>query len=238
MRVLLAERSTVTARFIANALRLEGLAVDVVRTVAQTRVMRDDVDYDGLLLDRELPDGDSLDLVRELRAEGDTVAVVLMSDRGGADDRIEGLEDGADEYLAKPVDVKELVLRVRKVLLAVTTAKREVIPPPEVVGRVSLARHLQAVEVDGEPVKLSSTQYCLVEYLFTNRDREISAEELLAECWDRNLPPEGNPLPPQITRVRNAMRGALKLMSVRRHTYAVTVEGEDEVEGGSDRGQK
>lgn len=214
-------------RKVATRLRSEGYAVDVVHELDEARTRRWDVDYDGLLLDRDLDDGDALDLVSELRQADDAVPILVMSGRGSSADRLLGLQVGADDYLAKPVDADELLLRLRKILIRSTGRPQSDTAPVEVIGRLGLARDIQEAYLDGKPVTLSATQYCLVEYLLTNRRREVTAEDLLGHCWDEHLPSTSRPLPPQLTRVRAAFKGALVLELVRYRTYRVWVEGEE-----------
>lgn len=207
----------------ARRLRHDGFAVDEVGTLAEVRTAAFDVEYDCLVLDRHVPDGDSLDLVPELVAAPHQAPVVLVSANGDADARVEGLACGADDYLAKPVRLDELALRVGKVVgrrHAVTRAPARVVELGPV--RVDLAR--REVTRDGVPVHLSPIQYSVFEQLVTNRHRMVGTEELLEHCWDGSRDPFSNPLHTQVTRLRKIFRGALRIASVRGAGYRLEIE--------------
>lgn len=223
MRVLLLEDCKRLSGAYARRLRHDGFAVDEVATLAEVRLAVGDVDYDCLVLDRHVPDGDSLDLVPELAAGARPGPVVLVSANGDADARIDGLTRGADDYLAKPVRLDELALRVGKVV-----ARRQALvtlrPPVVELGvvRVDLAR--REVTRDGVPVHLSPIQYSVFEQLVINPHRMVSTEELLEHCWDGRRDPFSNPLHTQVTRLRKIFRGALCIASVRGAGYRLEVE--------------
>ncbi len=219
MRVLVLEDDRRLCEAYARRLRIEGYAVDEVDTLGRARDALVDVTYDCLLLDRLVPDGDSLELVAELRRQPQRPWLMVLSALGDTDQRVEGFEVGADDYLPKPVRLDELALRIRRLVLR----PRSAVPGPLPVGRVTLDRARREVLLDGERVHVTPTQYAVMEYLATHRDRMVPTEELLAQCWDRNRDLFANPVHSQITRLRKLFRGALEIESVRGSGYAIRV---------------
>src|SRR5699024_974738 len=117
MRILVLEDDRRLGRGIADRLRKDAYAVDLVVTLAEAQEAYRTYDYDLLILDRKVPGGDGLELAEEAREAGDQVPVLVLSGLGSSSDRIEGLMRGADDYLSKPVRLEELVLRVSKLLV-------------------------------------------------------------------------------------------------------------------------
>lgn len=224
MRVLVLEDDARLATAYTRRLRSEGMAVDEVRTLAETRRALIDTDYDCLVLDRFVPDGDSLELVAELDGQLPHPPVVLVSSAGGGDQRVDGLEAGADDYLAKPVRLAELALRVRRV-----TVRHSGIGACGRIrlGRVTLDPAHSAVTLDGEEVALTRIQYSVFEQMVAHRHRLVTIQELLDHCWDSRRDLFSNPLHSQITRLRKAFRGALGFKSVHSMGYVLEVRGPD-----------
>jgi len=225
-RVLLLEDESGLAHAFARRLRVDGFAVDAVATLAAVRTAVVDVAYDCLVLDRHVGDGDSLELLAELTGAEHRVAVVMVSDDGDADARIQGLSEGADDYMTKPVRLDELALRVGKVM-----ARRDRSPraPGLVVdiGSVRVDRSRRQVTRDGEPVHLSPIQYSVFELLVRHRDRMLTTEEVLERCWDGRRDPFSNPLHTQVSRLRKTFEGALRIIAVRGAGYRVELDSED-----------
>lgn len=219
MRLLLLEDDVKLRRSIRGCLRADGYAVDDVGTLGEAHGNLREAPYDGLVLDRLVPDGDSLDLVAELAASPDPPATLVMSGLGSTDDRVRGLEHGASDYMAKPVRLDELLLRVRRMVVRRTSER----VAPITLGSVVVDRALHAVVVDGAEVHLTSHQYAVVAYLAGNRHRLVPSEELLDHCWDRNRELFANPLHTQITRLRRVFDGHLRFVSVRGVGYRIEV---------------
>ncbi|HEU5152221.1 MAG TPA: response regulator transcription factor [Iamia sp.] len=217
MRILLLEDDAVLRRSLARRLRADGLAVDEAATLAAARAALWNVRYDGLVLDRLVPDGDGLDLVVELRGRRERARVLVLSALGHTDERVRGLRAGADDYMAKPVGLDELSLRVTNLL--VRTPLAEQVGPLIELGRVVIDRSRRQVAIDGETAHLTPIQYALVEYLAVHRCRVVSSDELLEHCWDANRDLLSNPLYPQLSRLRAVFGDALAFVSVRGQGY-------------------
>jgi len=179
----------------------------------------EEVEYDCVVLDRLVPDGDSLQLVEEFSSYRSRPAVLVLSGLGSGDSRVDGLESGADDYIAKPVALDELVVRVRKLLVRRTTGETRVR-----LGRVTVDLSRRRATLDGEEVHLTPTQYAVFEQLVLNRDRVIEQGALLEHCWDAHRDPFSNPLHSQITRLRSAFRGVLAIDSIRGSGYVLRVD--------------
>lgn len=225
MRVLLLEDDMVLRTAFARRLRQDGHAIDEVTTLAEARRAFWNVDYDGLVLDRIVPDGDSIEWVEELRRADQWVRVLFLSALAESDDRIRGLRAGADDYLPKPVRLDELSLRVMNLLRRDHVGEGEgaVIR----LGRVDLDRARREVIIDGAVAHLTPIQYSIFEYLVLHRDRVVSTEELLEHCWDANRDLLNNPLHPQLSRMRSVFGDAVQFVSVRGQGYILRVAGED-----------
>lgn len=222
MRVLVLEDEARLSGAYARRLRHDGFAVDEVATLAEVRTAVVDVSYDCLVLDRHVSDGDSLDLLPELAQAPHHAPVLVVSANGDADARIRGLAEGAEDYVAKPVRLDELALRVAKVV-----ARREPAAgasPIVTLGPVCIDLARREVTCDGQPVHLSPIQYSVLEQLVRHRHRMLSTEELLEHCWDRRRDPFSNPLHTQITRLRGIFRGALRITSVRGAGYRIELD--------------
>jgi two-component system copper resistance phosphate regulon response regulator CusR len=223
VRLLVLEDDVRLCEAYSRRLRAESFAVDEVGTIGRARHALLDVDYDCLVLDRLVPDGDSLELVAELSLQSRRPWVLVLSALGDGDHRVRGLEAGADDYMPKPVRLEELALRVRKLVLRPVSA----MPGPLRLGRVTLDRGRREVLLDGARVHLTPTQYAVVEYLAANRDRLVTTQELLDHCWDRNVDVFASPVHSHISRLRRTFGAALRFDSVRGAGYVIRAPGAD-----------
>ncbi len=186
MRLLVVEDERDLAEAIARGLRREGWAVDVARD-GQTALAKAEVsDYDLVLLDRQLPVVHGDDVCRELHERGSRARVLMLTASGTIEDRVGGLELGADDYLPKPFNPREA--RVRALLRRGSEAREPAIERAGVV--LDPARH--TVERDGRPIELSPKEFAVLEILMRAEGRVVSAEELLERAWDENADPFTN----------------------------------------------
>ncbi|HET6530754.1 MAG TPA: response regulator transcription factor [Actinoplanes sp.] len=191
MRLLVVEDEEDLAEGLRVGLARTGYAVDVAADAAQAYDRLTVNEYDLMLLDINLPDGDGFTLCRSLRngeldtpGDGD-LRVLMLTARGGLDDRVRGLDEGADDYLVKPFALAELLARIRALLRRDTAGTSAVLT----VGplRLDSARH-QAT-LDAEPLALTPKEFGVLEYLMTRPGRVVSSEELLEHVWDANADP-------------------------------------------------
>lgn len=224
MRLLVLDDDLRLAQAFAGRLRDDGFDVDEVATMGQARVAIAEVPYDCLVLDRLVPDGDALDLVAEVHQRQARPWMLVLSALGDGDQRVRGLEAGADDYLPKPVRLEELALRVIRLVLRPLSS----MPRPVRLGRVTIDRTRREALLDGRVVHLTPTQYAVLEYLVTQRDRMVTTEELLDHCWDGTRDLFANPAHSQVSRLRSAFRGALRIESLRGTGYVLRVVEPDE----------
>jgi DNA-binding response OmpR family regulator len=191
MRLLVVEDEEDLAEGLRVGLARTGYAVDVALDAAEAYDRLTVNEYDLMLLDVNLPDGDGFTLCRSLRnGEVDTpgdgdLRVLMLTARGGLDDRVRGLDTGADDYLVKPFALAELLARIRALLRRDTAGTSSVLT----VGPLSLdaARHQAGLR--GAPLSLTPKEFGVLEYLMTRPGRVISSEELLEHVWDANADP-------------------------------------------------
>jgi DNA-binding response OmpR family regulator len=202
MRILLVEDERSAARMIAKGLREQGHAVDVVGDGASAVQHAATATYDVVVLDLLLPIKSGLDVCRELRSKGDTVPVLMLTARDAVDDRIVGLDAGADDYLTKPFHFGELLARVRAL-----TRRRALPLLPERVecGRLALNTRTQEAWVDARAISLTAREYALLEYLCRKADAVVSREEIAEHVWDNRYDPCSNVIDVYVRRLRRKL---------------------------------
>ncbi len=214
MRILLVEDERSAARLIAKGLREHGHAVDVVGDGVSAIQHAATVTYDVVILDLSLPIKDGLDVCRDLRSKGDAVAVLMLTARDSVDDRIGGLDAGADDYLTKPFHFGELLARVRAL-----TRRRAlpILPERLACGRIALNTRTQEAWIDGRPIELTAREYALLEYLCRKQGAVISREELAEHVWDDRYDPCSNVIDVYVQRLRRKLdRGPQSFIRTRR----------------------
>ena len=198
MRVLVVEDEKKTASFVKKALQAEGFAVDASHNGDEGFTLAQTTPYDVVVLDVMLPGRDGLSVLRLLRERRSTVPVLLLSARGEVDERIAGLNAGADDYLPKPFALGELVARVRALMrrhgaenvvlqladLTVDTVKRE-------------------VKRAGQVIELSAREYRLLEFLLRSQGRVCGRMQILEKVWDYDFDPGTNLVDVYVGRVRD-----------------------------------
>jgi DNA-binding response OmpR family regulator len=182
VRLLVVEDDPALGEVLARGLREEGHAVDLETTVAGGDVALSLADYDVLVLDLGLPDGEGLGLCSRLRREGAETRVLVLTARDALPDRVAGLDAGADDYLVKPFDFAELTARVRALLRRSVTEARPILEAGDM--RLDPAAH--RVWRDGIVIPLTAREFALLHYLMASAGDVVSRTELLEHVWDRN----------------------------------------------------
>ncbi|NEA23920.1 response regulator transcription factor [Actinomadura bangladeshensis] len=185
MRVLVAEDERFLADLVAEGLRKRAMAVDVAYDGNGALERLAVNDYDVLVLDRDLPGVHGDDICRELAQRGAAVRILMLTASGAVHERVDGLNLGADDYLAKPFAFDELAARVGAL------ARRNVPPLPPVLehGGITLDTARREAFRDGRPVPLSRKEYAVLEVLMQARGTVVSTEALLERAWDENTDP-------------------------------------------------
>ena len=169
-------------RAVVRALREETYSVDEAADGESGWAMAASGDYDVLVLDLMLPGIDGLEVLRRLRKDGTSSQVLILTARDGIDDRVDGLDAGADDYLVKPFAIKELLARVRA-LLRRGYAK----PAPRVtIGHVELDTSRHEVKVEGELVTFTAKEYALLEYLALRKGEVVTRTEIWQHIYDEH----------------------------------------------------
>jgi DNA-binding response OmpR family regulator len=188
-RILIVEDEARLASFLEKGLRASGFATTVVGDGSTVGAIATDEDFDLMILDLGLPGKDGLTVLRELRGAGNRLPVIVLTARGDPDDRVVGLEVGADDYLAKPFHFEELVARVRARLRG-DGAAREVSQLR--VGDVALDLRTRWASVGGETVELSAREFELLRTFLQHPEQVLSREQLLARVWGYDYDPGSN----------------------------------------------
>ena len=187
MRILVVEDERPIQGFLLRGLGEEGHVVDIVEDLASARQRLVDHRPDLLLVDRMLPDGDGLSLVRELRRRGDDIAAICLTARDRVEERVEGLVGGADDYLVKPFSFEELLARIASV-----TRRSRGPSSLLTVGDLSLDPDTARVTRAGQPIKLTAQEYRLLRYMMENAGRVLSRTRQLESVWDLHIDPGTN----------------------------------------------
>lgn len=198
MRVLLVEDDSRIARFVSQALREQAYAVDVTADGEDALYKASINDYDAVILDVMIPGRNGFEVCRQLRAEGLTVPVIMLTARDSVQDRIAGLDTGADDYLTKPFAVAELLARLRALL------RRGNIVRPATITIADLVIDTRAHQVarGGRRIELTAKEYALLEYLARERGRVLNRAEIAEHVWDENFDPLSNLIDVNINRLR------------------------------------
>ncbi|WP_055481248.1 response regulator transcription factor [Sphaerimonospora mesophila] len=188
MRVLVVEDERVLADAIATGLRREAMAVDVAYDGAAALEKIGYIDYDVIVLDRDLPRVHGDEVARRLVAQRSASRIIMLTAAGDVDDKVEGLELGADDYLAKPFVFMELVARVRAL------GRRSAPPLPPVLerGGIRLDPGKRLVTRDGREVALTKKEFAVLEELMRAEGAVVSQEDLLDKAWDEHIDPFTN----------------------------------------------
>lgn len=182
MRVLIVEDEVKLARAIKRALELEGYAAEAVHTAEDALFWATEQTFDAIVLDVMLPDSDGYRVCSRLRELGVRTPVLMLTARGAVEDRIAGLDAGADDYLLKPFAVGELYARLRA-LIRRGPAERS---PLITVGDLVVDPAAHAVTRAGRRVELTAREFALVHYLAARSGQVVSRQELLDHVWDVN----------------------------------------------------
>ena len=225
MRILLVEDESRVAAFVAKGLREQTYAVDVATDGEQAVYHASVNEYDLVILDVMLPVKDGHAVCRELRAAGFGTPILMLTARGSVDDRVAGLDSGADDYLAKPFDFKELLARLRALLRRTKGLRPQVIQ----VADVALNTGSHAVTRAGRSVSLTAKEYALLEFLMLNENRVVGREQIAQHVWDESFDAFSNVIDVYIKRLRVKLEsgGRKRMIRTRRgEGYILTAVAE------------
>ncbi|WP_037255400.1 winged helix-turn-helix domain-containing protein [Roseobacter sp. SK209-2-6] len=199
MKILVVEDDKTTGPYVAAGLREEGHTVDLLANGREGLVQAAAADYDVLVLDRMLPDLDGLSLIKTLRGAGNRTPAIMLTAVSGVNDRIEGLEAGADDYLVKPFAFGELSARVAAL------ARRPGLQQQETrlcVGDLEMDLVQHKVTRAGQEIPLLPREFTLLEHLLRRKGRVQTRTMLLEAVWDITFDPQTNVVETHISRLR------------------------------------
>ena len=217
MRILVIEDDRATADYVAKGLGEEGHVVDVARDGRDGLFLALNEPFDVVVTDRMMPGADGLSIVRALRASGVHTPVLVLTALAEVDRRVEGLEAGADDYLAKPFAFAELRARVRAL------ARRPAAGAGSAelqVGDLRMDLLRRVVTRGGRPVELLPTEFRLLEYLMRHPGEVVTRTMLLEKVWDLSFDPSTNVVDVHVSRLRRKIEAAL-IRTVRGAGYAL-----------------
>ncbi|KKC33715.1 response regulator transcription factor [Devosia psychrophila] len=201
MRILVVEDDTNLNRQLKEALTDAGYAVDVAFDGEEGHFLGDTEPYDAIVLDIGLPQMDGLSVLEEWRRAGKTTPVLLLTARDRWSDKVQGIDGGADDYVAKPFHMEEVLARIRALVRrAAGLASNEIVS-----GSVRLDSRSGKVTVDGQSVKLTSHELRLLSYLMHHKGKVISRTELTEHLYDQDFDRDSNTIEVFVGRLRKKL---------------------------------
>ena len=203
MKVLIVEDERRLGEFLKQALSECRYTANWVRTRKEAADALAETPYDVIVLDLSLPDGDGLELLRQWRTSGFNEPVLILSARDSLEDRVKGLDLGADDYLPKPFSLEELLARIRSLVRRQSTAKQTLLEHAGI--RLDLLGH--TVQVNGQPVDLTSREYALLEIFMQNHGRILPRTLITDKIWASSYDVDTNLLDVYMSRLRAKLEG-------------------------------
>jgi two-component system copper resistance phosphate regulon response regulator CusR len=199
MRVLLVEDERATARMLAKGLREHAYSVDVAHDGLSASQRLRECEYDIVILDVMIPGRNGLDVCRELRSANNHVLVLMLTARDATESRIDGLDSGADDYITKPFDFRELLARIRALL-----RRRGVPLAPETLalGPLRIDTATRELFASGVLVPLTAREFALLEFLARRHGTVVSRREIARHVWDDTYDPLSNVIDVYVQRLR------------------------------------
>lgn len=201
MRLLLVEDDPRIARFAARGLQEQSYAVDVVANGNDALYQVEINDYDVVILDVMIPGKNGFETCRAIRELGKRMPVLMLTARDSVDDRIHGLDSGADDYLTKPFEFGELLARLRALL----RRPKDLRPAQIRVGDLELDTASQSAKRGSRAITLTAKEYALLEYLARNVNRVIGRSEIAEHVWDESFDPFSNLIEVYVNRLRRKL---------------------------------
>lgn len=201
MRLLIVEDEQSLLDHLQAGFKKEGFAVDTSTNGEEGLYLAKETDYDAAVVDIGLPKMDGLELIRELRKAGRSFPVIVLTARGHWKDKVDGLESGADDYLAKPFVFDELLARVKALLRRSVGMSSSTLE----VGIYALNTSAKTMTVEGESVELTSYEYNTIEYLMTHRSKVVSKTELTEHLYEQDYDRDSNVIEVFVRRLRKKL---------------------------------
>ncbi|MCU6453397.1 response regulator transcription factor [Sphingomonas sp. A2-49] len=221
MRLLIVDSDTATARSIARELEKSFHHVLVAGCVREARFAIEQEDLDGIIMERQLPFSDGNVLLKEIRSQGLMIPVVILTAPSGVRERVEALDAGADDYLAKPVDIDELLARIRAI-----ARRSPILIDPDIIkiGAIEVNLRNHRVTHDKSEVHLQPLEYKILIELIRQPDKVVSRKSLYKKIWGYDNAPKSNSIDSHIRRLRSKLSGdggLSPIVTVRRLGYYI-----------------
>jgi two-component system copper resistance phosphate regulon response regulator CusR len=204
MKILVVEDDRKVAGFIEQGLKEEGHVVDVAPDGDEATMLAHVYDYDIILLDVVLPKKNGFQVATELRREGRTTPILMLTSRDATEDVVRGLDAGADDYLAKPFRFDELLARIRALHRRGGAERLDTLA----YGPVTLDRLRHVASVDGKPLDLTPKEFQLLEYFLLHPEEVVRRTTLLEKVWDMHFDPESNVVDVHVGNLRRKLQAA------------------------------
>lgn len=227
MRILVIEDEKKVASFIQQGLREEHYDIDLAYDGDEGLEKAVAGEYDGIILDLMMPGRDGISVLRELRARGNNTPVLILTAKGTIQDKITGLDSGADDYLAKPFHFEELTARIRSLLRRSSVEKTTQLK----VGDLILDTITRKAKRGSVEIELTTREYALLEYLMRNTERVLSRSVITQHVWNYNFAVDSNLVDVYVNRLRNKVEtggGSRLIHSIRGVGYIMREEQPDE----------
>lgn len=232
MRVLVAEDEPSLAGRIAARLADAGFVVDVAHDGKQAHFLGDTESYDAIVLDLGLPQQDGLSVLEQWRAAGQKVPVLVLTARGRWHEKLAGFNAGADDYLTKPFEMEEVVVRLRALIRRSTGHATSTLE----CGRLSLDVNAGRFEFAGETLELTAQEHRILAYLMHHQGKVVSRTELAEHVYDRDSERDSNVIDVLISRIRRKI-GANAIATVRGRGFMLTDARDETVSGEAPSGE-
>lgn len=222
MRLLLVEDEVTPAAYLKRGLEREGYAVDVASDGEQGLWLATSQPYDVIVLDILLPMLNGIEVCARLRAQGVWAPVLMLTALDEEATEAAALDTGADDYLRKPFAFSVLLARVR----ALTRRGSEARPAVLVLGTLGLDPAARRVADSGRELRLTATEFCILESLLRRPDEVVSKQDLLGSCWDWAFDGDPNIVEVYVSRLRRKLQGSsVRIDTVKLAGYRITVDG-------------
>lgn len=201
MRVLVIEDELLLQKQIASRLQAEGYVVDTSSDGKDGYYRAAEYPHDALVVDLGLPGLSGTEIIRKLRTLGKNLPILILTARGRWQDKVEGLEAGADDYVVKPFQMEELLARLKALLRRASGTVQNIIN----LGALALDLNSQAVQLDGKNIELTTFEYRLLEHLVKERDKVVSKDELADYLYPHDEDRDSNVIEVLIARLRRKL---------------------------------
>ena len=223
MRLLLAEDEEDLSKALVAVLKYNNYSVDAVYDGEEALSYIEAGNYDGVILDIMMPKLDGISVLKKVRANGNSIPILLLTAKAEIDDKVEGLDSGADDYLTKPFSMKELLARIR----VMTRRQSDTTDSILRYGNISLNRATYILSCGEKEIRLSNKEYLMLEMLLANPGQVISTEQFMDKIWGFDSDAELNVVWVNISYIRKKLASigaSVLIKAIRGLGYSVEVE--------------